>query len=156
MKTQKNKPQGFVAIVSLLIVATVSMMFAMGMLLDGVDNASLSTGSINYENARINATTCAEDALVRMRQELQFTRNLNYTISENNACTSSITWYAENPVSLGLVERLVDLNVTGVSNGFSRSFLYQMKMKRFDVNNTDGSLDYLNTVEFISIDEQTS
>jgi len=156
MKNQKNKPKGFIAIVSLLIVATISMLFAMSMLLDGVDNAALSTGSINYEDARINATTCLEDVLVRMKEELQFSRNLNYTISEGDTCTTNITWYAENQIATGITERLVDLSVTGVSNGYSRTFNYNMKVKKFDVHDTDGSLNYMNTIEFISIDEVTT
>ena len=54
MNKNKKQNQGFIAIVSLLIVAAIAMLFAIGMLLDGVDNAALSLSSINYEQSRVN------------------------------------------------------------------------------------------------------
>lgn len=156
MKNKSNKPKGFIAIVSLLIVATIAMIFSMLMLHDGVANANLSLNSIYYEDARINMTTCLEDVLYRIRQEEQFSQNLNYTISENNSCTSSITWYNEQNVGPGHTQRLADLDVTGVSNGFTRSFRYSLKVEKFDVNHSDGSVDYMKTIDFVSITEITS
>ncbi len=156
MNKHNNKPKGFIAIVSLLIVSTIAMIFSMMMLLDGVNNASLSLNSIYYEDARINLTTCLEDVLYRMRQEDQFTQNLNYTISDDNSCTSSITWYNEQNVGPGHTQRLADLDVTGISNGFSRAFRYALKVEKFDINHSDGTVDYMKTIDFVSITEQTS
>jgi len=156
MIKQKSKPKGFIAIVSLLIVATVAMFFSMSMLLDGVNNASLSLNSLFYEGANINATACAEDALIRIKKEEQFNRNLNYTISDDNTCSSSIQWFQENPVAFGITERLANLDVTGVSNGFTRSFRYELRVLKYDVNHADGTLEHMKTINFTSINELTS
>lgn len=147
---------GFIAIVSLLIVAVVTMLFAMSMLMDGVDNASLSSNSINYESAHINATTCLEDVLLRMKEEDQFIRNLNYTISEGNSCSTTIAWNPESQFAPGVTERLVDLDVVGTSNSFSRTFRYSIDVKKFDVNDTDGSVTHMKSISFVSISEISS
>jgi hypothetical protein len=156
MKKTHTKPKGFIAIVSLLIVAAIAMIFSMMMLLDGVDNASLSLNSIYYENARINMVTCLEDILYRIRQEEQFSQSLDYDISDNNTCSTSITWYSKTYPAPGMSERLADLDVTGVSNGFSRTFRYALRIAEFDVNYSDGSKDYMKSIDFISINELTS
>ena len=126
------------------------------MLFDGVDNASLSLSSIYYEDSRINVNICLEDVLYRIKQEEEFSRNLNYNISENNYCSTAITWFAPQQVAQGIVERLATLDVTGASHNFSRTFRYELRVARFDVNYSDGSLDYLNNIEFVSITELTS
>jgi len=156
MNKNNSKPKGFIAIVSLLIIATISMFFAMRILMDGVNNASLSANSLNYENTRINATTCIEDALIRIKKQSQFNTNFNYTISEGNTCSATLTWFNEIPVSLGVVSRLVNLDVTGVNGNFTRTFRYEMKVTRYDVNHLDGTLEYMNTITFNSITEITS
>jgi len=157
MKNKLNqKPQGFIAIVSLLIVTTITMFFAIGMLLDGVSNASLSLSSIYYEDARINMNTCLEDFLLRLKQEEQFSQNLNYQIADENSCSTTIEWFDPTPVAPGIVERLANLEVTGVSQGFTRTFRYELRIARHDVNYSDGSLDYLNNIDFISITELTT
>ena len=156
MVNQKQKPQGFIAIVSLLIVTTIAMFFAMGMLMDGVTNASLSLSSIYYEDSRINVNICLEDVLYRIKQEETFNQNLNYNISDGNSCSTTITWFEPQQVAQGIVERLATLDVTGVSHNFSRTFRYELRVARFDVNYSDGSLDYLNNIEFVSITELTS
>lgn len=150
---QKQKPQGFIAIVSLLIVTTIAMFFAMGMLMDGVTNASLSLSSIYYEDSRINMNICLEDVLYRIKQEEAFSLDLNYNISDDNSCSTTITWFESTPVAQGIVERLATLDVTGTSHNFSRTFRYELRVARFDVNYSDGSLDYLNNIDFISITE---
>jgi hypothetical protein len=155
MNNFNKKPKGIIAIVSLLIIATIAMLFAVSMLMDGVKNASLSNGSISYENARINATACAEDVFMRIMKEAQFTRNLNYTFSPNNTCSTVITWFTETSVKTGLTQRLVNLDVTGVSAGFTRVFHYGLKVLKFDVNHLDGTLTHMNTINFISITEGT-
>lgn len=132
------------------------MIFAMSMLKDGVDNASLSLSSIYYENARINATTCLEDTLYRIKQEEIFNEDLDYTITDEDSCTTTITWYDPQQTAPGIVERLADLEVIGVSNNFTRTFSYGLKVSRFDVNYSDGSLDYMNNIDIISIEELTS
>jgi hypothetical protein len=132
------------------------MIFAMLMLRRGLDNASLSLDSIYYENSRINVSVCLEDTLLRIKQEEQFNRNLNYTISDEDSCSTIIVWYTPQQVSPGVVETLADLEVTGVSGNFSRTFIYGLKITRHDVNHSDGSLDYMNTIGIISIEEQTA
>jgi hypothetical protein len=156
MINNKNKSKGFVAIVSLLIISTISMIFAMLMLRRGLDNASLSLSSIYYENSRVNVNVCLEDTLLRLRQEEHFDRNLNYTITDEDSCSTIIIWYTPQQIAPGVVETLVDLEVTGVSGDFSRTFTYGLKITRHDVNHSDGSLDYMNTIDIISIEEQTA
>lgn len=151
---QKNK--GFIAILSLLIIATISMIIAMSLLKEGVDNASLSLSSIYYENAKLNSTICLEDTLMRMKQEEQFSSNLNYTLDTGQSCSTIIQWYTPQEVTTGRWETLVDLEVTGTSSNFTRSFNYELKVNRIDVNHTDGSLDYINNIEMISIEEIAS
>ncbi|MBU0577989.1 hypothetical protein KJ742_06590 [Patescibacteria group bacterium] len=156
MRNIRKTKKGFIAIISLLIITTISMIFAMSMLKDGVDNASLSLSSIYYENARINATTCLEDTLYRIKQEEIFNEDLDYTITDEDSCTTTITWYDPQQTAPGIVERLADLEVIGVSNNFTRTFSYGLKVSRFDVNYSDGSLDYMNNIDIISIEELTS
>ena len=74
----KNKrKKGFIAILSLLIIATISMIISMSLLKDGVDNAALSLYSIYYENAKMNSVICLEDTLLRIKLEDQFNKNLD-------------------------------------------------------------------------------
>jgi len=153
MIKQRQKPKGIIAIVSLLIISTIAMLFAVNMVMDGVKNASLSNNSISYESARINAISCAEDVFLRIRQEAQFTRNLNYTLSTGNTCSTTITWFAETTVKTGLKQRLVNLDVTGVNNGFSRVFHYGLQVSTFDINHLDGTVTHMKTVDFMSLTE---
>lgn len=153
MVIKKHKPQGFIAIVSLLIISTVTMFFAFNMLSDGITNASLSFNSVYFEDARINMYVCLEDTLLRMKNESQFTTNLNYTISSDDSCVSNIQWGTPTQTSPGVLETPVTLNVTGTSNGYTRSFTYGLKVTQFDVNLLDGSLDYMNTIDILSIIE---
>lgn len=155
MNNNRKKPQGFIAIVSLLIVTTIAMFFAMNMLLDGVNNASLSLSSIYYEDARINMNTCLEDVLFRIKQEEVFNRNINYQITDNDSCSTTIEWFDPIIVSPGVSERLANLEATGVSYGFTRTFRHELRIARHDVNYSDGSLEYLNNIDFISISELT-
>jgi len=156
MKNKFEKPQGFIAIVSLLIVATIAMFFAVGMLLDGVDNASLSLSSIYYESARVNANTCLEDALARIRQEEKFQRDLDYSIVEDESCQTNIEWFAPQTVAPGIVERLANLTITGISHGFTRTFEYDLKISRHDVHYEDGSFEYFNVIDIVDMDELDS
>ena len=153
-KNHDNK--GFIAILSLLIITTISMITAMTLLKDGVDNASLSLSSIFYENAKLNSTICVEDTLIRIKQEQQFIRNLNYTLDAGQSCSTIIQWYTPQQTAPDRWETLVDLEVTGTSSGFSRSFDYALKVERIDVNHTDGTLEYINNIDIISIEEINS
>lgn len=149
----RKKPQGFIAIVSMLIVATVAMFIAIGMLLDGVSNASLSLSSISYENARININVCLQDALIKMKQEEVYGDPISYDLMDGNSCSTAIQWFAPQQVAQGIVERLANLDVTGVSNGFTRTFRYELRVERYDVNHSDESFEYMNTIDFVSITE---
>ncbi|MBI5421668.1 hypothetical protein HZA44_00855 [Candidatus Peregrinibacteria bacterium] len=151
-----HRPQGFIAILSLLIVATVTMFFAIAMLMDGVSNAALSLNSIYTEDARINVHTCIEDVLYRLRLEQQFNQNLNYTISEGNTCSTTMTWFAPSQVAPGTVERLVNVDVVGTSHNFTRHFRYDLRVTRYTVNNPDGTYGYTNTVDYIAVSELAS
>lgn len=149
--TQGQK--GFIAILSLLIVATVTMFFAIAMLMDGVSNAALSLNSIYTEDARINVHTCIEDVLYRLRLEQQFNRNLSYTISEGNTCSTTMTWFPPVQVDVGTVERLVNVDVVGASRNFSRHFRYDLRVTRYTVNYPDGTYGYTNTIDYIAVNE---
>lgn len=129
------------------------MIIAVSLLKDGVDNAVLSLQSIYYENAKLNATICLEDTLLRMKKEEEYTREVSYQISENQSCNTELTWYTPQQTGVGTVETLVDLKVTGISKNFSRSFNYEAKVKKFDINDVDGSLNYTNNIDIISIEE---
>ncbi len=154
IKNKKN--QGFIAILSLLIIATISMIIAMTLLKDGVDNASLSLQSIHYANAKLNSVICFEDSLIRIKTEDQFSRNLNYEIETGQSCSSIIQWYTPQQTGTGIQETLVDLEVRGISGNFTRIFNYALKIKRFDVNHIDGTLEYVNEIDIISIEELSS
>jgi len=148
-----RRKKGFIAIISLLIIATISMTVSMSLLKNGVDNAALSLYSINYESAKMNSVVCLEDTLLRIKQEDQFARDLDYTIADSNGCTTNIQWQTPVPNGVGTIETLVDLTVTGTSENFSRSFVYELKVTKKDVNRLDSSLDYLNNISIISINE---
>jgi len=154
MVIARGKSKGFIAIVSLLIITTIAMLFAMSMLKEGVDNASLSLNSIFYEDARINAISCAEDVFLRIRQEGQFSRNLNYALSSGNSCsTTTIQWGTPIQVKTGVITRLATLDIMGVSNGFTRTFRYALNIYQFDVNYSDGGLTHMNTIRINSLEE---
>ncbi|QQR83182.1 hypothetical protein IPJ72_05250 [Candidatus Peregrinibacteria bacterium] len=154
MQKKTHRPQGFIAIVSLLIVTTVAMFFAMGMLLDGVNNASLSLNSIYYENARLNVSTCFEDVMWRLKQEYQFPGNLNYQIGPDDTCTSTMQWFSPQQIAPGIQERLATLDIHGVSNGFNRTFQYQLRIETYDVNFANYSgVNHYNTIDILSINE---
>ena len=154
MQKTNTKAKGFIAIVSLLIITTISMIFAMSMLQDGVNNASLSLNSIFYENARINATICLEDVLYRIKQEEEFISNLDYTITSEDSCETSISCLTHQQVATGIVETLAILEVTGTSNSFERTFEYNLRITKYDVNHSDGTLEYMNVIDIVSIDEE--
>jgi hypothetical protein len=129
------------------------MFFALSMLMDGVTNASLSLNSIYSEDARINAHTCIEDVLRRMKLEQQFNRNLNYTISPLNTCSTALQWFEEHTVAPGLHERLVNVDATGVSHGFTRTLRYELRVTRYDIPRNDGTSGNMNAIDFISVNE---
>jgi hypothetical protein len=154
MAIKSSDQRGFIAILSLLIVASVSMFFALSMLMDGVNNASLSLSSIYYEDARINSHSCIEDTLYRLKLEQQFDRNLDYTISEANTCSTEMTWFASHVISPQVTERLVNVLVTGKSHDFIRKYLYELRVTRYIVNSPDGTYGYTNTIDYIAVNEQ--
>jgi hypothetical protein len=156
MRANKSKPKGFIAIISLLIIATISMTIAMTILKDGVDNASLSLSSIYYENARINASICLEDVLLRIKLENQFSTNLNYNLGTNQNCSTNIQWYTPQQIAPGITETLADLTVTGTSSNFVRTFSYGLKIDTHDVNFLDGSIMHTNIIDITGIDETNS
>ncbi|MBU1015699.1 hypothetical protein KJ657_01275 [Patescibacteria group bacterium] len=145
--------KGFIAILSLLIITTISMIIAITLLKDGVDNAALSLSSIYYENAKLNSIICLEDSLIRIKKEEQFNQNLDYTIGAGQSCSSTIQWYPTQQTGTGRWEALVDLEVGGGSSNFTRTFDYQLKVKKITVNNTDGTIEYVNEIDIISIEE---
>ena len=100
--------------------------------------------------------TCLDDVLLRIKQEEVFNRNLSYQIADDSSCSTTIEWFGLTPVSIGISERLANLEVTGVSHGFTRTFRYELRIARHDVNYPDGSLEYLNNIDFISISELTA
>ena len=153
MVIKKSKPKGFVAIISLLIISTIVMFFALNMLSDGITNASLSFNSVYHEDARINVSVCLEDVLYRIKQEETFNQNLNYTISDDDSCETTIVWGAPVVVSSQITERQADLDIVSESNNFERTFSYVLKVTRYDVNHPDGTTDYTNTIDILSIDE---
>lgn len=156
MVKNNSKNKGFIAILSLLIVTTISMLLAISLLKEGVDNASLSLSSIHFENAKLNATVCLEDTLIRIRKENQFNQNLNYEIADGHGCTSDIQWYAPQVTGPGRQETLVDLTIGGTSGNFTRTFDYALKIKRVEVSHTDGTMEYVNDIDIISSAEITS
>ena len=153
MKKSARKPKGFIAIVSLLIITTVAMFFAVQMLLDGVNNAALSLNGIYYERARFNIDTCLDDTLMRIQKESQFNRNLSYNISDLDSCSTTILWLPPSQIKPGVTERLVNLTVTGISKGFTRTFDYDLRIVTYDVNSLDSITRKMNRIDFISIDE---
>ena len=155
-KSEIRNEKGFVAIVSILIISTISMFFAISMLTDGINNAALSVNSLNYENAHINMSSCLDDALMRIKREAQFSGALNYNLYQGNSCSSSIIWASETPVKTGLVRRQATLDVTGVSNNFTRKFRYVLNVLKFTVNHNDGLVQYMNTINIDSITEINS
>lgn len=155
MKLNNIHQRGFIAITSLLIITTIAMVLAMSMLMDGISNSSLSLDSIYYEDARINAKTCLEDVILRIRQEYEFDRDLDYQISEHHSCLTTIEWGIPQVISPTKTERLVDLTIVGKGYHFERTFLYELKVVRFEVSRPDDITDYLNSVHFISINEDT-
>lgn len=150
------KPTGFVAIVSLLIVSTIAMFFALNMLMDGLKNSSLSLNSFNDQAARTSALICAEDLLLRLKQQEQFNENIQYNFANGDSCSATLTWFAPVSVPPHKTERLVNVDITGVSQGFSRSFRYELRVTKFNLNHADGSLNYMNTIDFIAINELIS
>ena len=150
---KKDKPKGFIAIASLLIVTTVSMFFAISMLKDGISNASLSLDSIFYENARANANSCLEDVLLRIKQEEEFDSGVAYAFSDQDSCLATLTWFAPFEVRFGTTERMLQIDVAGISNGFIRNFHYEASVAKYDVNYSNGNIEHMNVIDFISIDE---
>lgn len=153
IKYFQRQNKGFIAIVSLLIIATISIIIAMTILKEGVDNASLSLSSIYYEDARINANICLEDTLMRIKYEDEFTRNLNYSIDEGEGCTTTIQWQAPQVIRQGITETIAELSVSGTAHGFIRTFDYELKIRKFDVNHTDETIEYSNIITITSIEE---
>jgi len=154
-RKKTKQMQGFIAIISLLIIATISMIVAISLLKDGVDNASLSLYSIYYENAKMNSVICLEDTLLRVKLEGQFNSNIDYTFSNSDGCTASLQWYTPQQTAPGTVETLVDLTVSGTSENFTRTFDYGLMIRKHDVNYLDGTLKYVNNINIISIEEVT-
>ena len=136
-----------------MIVASVSLIISMTILNQGIDNSALSLSSISYERSRVNATVCLEDTLYRIKNEEKFSSGLNYTIEENEECSSTINWGTPNTSNPGMVITPVDLTVTGTSNNFVRTFDYDLIVKRVDVNYATGELEYLNIINIINTEE---
>ena len=156
MTNDQKKPKGFIAIVSMLIIAGVALFFSMRMLLDGVENANLSLSSIYYEKARFNANACLQDTLLRLTQENQFSRNLNYHFSSSDTCTTALTWGGSQSLTNGQLQRTVTLVVTGTSSTFQRKFQYGLRVTRQTINHVSGPVTYINNVHVDSLTELTT
>jgi hypothetical protein len=150
------KSKGFIAILSLMIVTMVSMMIGIALLMSGVDNAALSVSSIHFENAKLDATVCLEDSLIRVKRENEFAQNLSYEIADGHSCSSTIQWFTPVQTGVGRQETLVNLQISGTSSNFTRTFDYALKVKRVEVNHTDGTVEYTNGIDIISVQEVTS
>ena len=132
------------------------MTFAILMLKDGVENASLSLHSIYYDDARINVNVCLEDVLLRIKKEEQFTRNLNYAISDYDSCYTTMEWFDPQQINPFIIERLVNVQITGTSHSFTRTFNYGLKIAQHKLYKTGGTIEYLNNINIISVDETTT
>ena len=104
----------------------------------------------------MNSIICLEDTLLRIKQEYQFNTDLDYTIESGQGCTTDITWYTPQAGAPGTTETLVDLTVTGTTNNFTRTFDYQLKIKKHDVNKLDATVEYINDINIISFEEVAS
>lgn len=68
MAKPKTKQQGFVALIALLIVATVGLTVGIALSLRGIEEVQLSYGIGKSAVARQAAMACAEEGLERLRQ----------------------------------------------------------------------------------------
>jgi hypothetical protein len=99
-----NRQNGYVALISVLIVGAASVSIALGLLLAGTDAQRSTLVSQNAAQARSLAAACAEEALQRIHDDQAYTGTANLTLS-SSSCQLTVT-------NTGSNNRTIDTSAT--------------------------------------------
>lgn len=89
MNKIKSKPQGFMALMSILVISAISLVIAVTLNLTVVWESLLITEQNNNLNAYYLAHSCAEEGLLRIRRDINYTDG-TILIDTQNSCKVSI------------------------------------------------------------------
>lgn len=101
----KKRQQGFIAFTSLIVISAVALAVATSVALMGIDSAQSSLSVSKKHNAVIITKSCAEEAMIRLRDNVNYTGGtVNFG---NDSCTIGVSGTGLN--------RLISIttNITG-------------------------------------------
>lgn len=84
------KKNGFIALISVLVVGAVGVTITLSLLLLGVDNSRTSFAVEQLNQAKALTNACAEEALQQIRDSTPFTGTGNFTLGQGS-CTYAVT-----------------------------------------------------------------
>ncbi len=89
-KWNNKQPEGFITLVSVLVVGAAGIAIALSLLLLGIGNSRTSFAIEQSNQAKALANACAEEALQRIRDSTPFTGSANLLLGRG-ACAYTVT-----------------------------------------------------------------
>lgn len=81
-----KQEQGFIALVSILIVGALVLVVSIGVSLRAIGETQMSLGQEFGNRARVLADACAEYALMQLKNNLQYSGNETILLDETDSC----------------------------------------------------------------------
>ena len=86
-KHKFNFTQGYIALISVVIVSALMLMVAIGLSLRSVSDLELSSAGESAARARALANACAEEAIVKLKGNLSYLGNETIIVDGGDSCT---------------------------------------------------------------------
>lgn len=111
----KNREDGYVALLSVLILGAIATAVGVALLITGVDAQRETLVTQHSVQARSLADACAEEALLQLHDNAAFSGSNNFTLA-NNTCTYTVA-------STGVSSRTITTTAT-VGNVVRKVLVY--------------------------------
>ncbi len=106
--SRNGKVNGYIALVSVLVVGSIALASAVSLLLLGIDASRTALVNTQAASARAAANTCAEVALDKLRQDVSYQGNETITLS-NGSCTIATLFQSGSSTSIQLTAEVSGL-----------------------------------------------
>lgn len=83
--------QGFIALISILVISAIGGTIAVGLILLGVNSTRTSLVYTQSAQARALANACAEEALMKLRESIYYSGNETLTLTTGNCQIQAIS-----------------------------------------------------------------
>ena len=106
--SRNGKVNGYITLVSVLVVGSIALASAVSLLLLGIDASRTALTNTQAAQARSLANTCAEVALDKLRQDTSYQGNETITFS-NGSCTIATLFQSGSSTSIQLTAEVSGL-----------------------------------------------